>query len=61
MIFVKGEIDSLEREISRLKAVTAKAEEEEESDRKRKRGDLLECPVCMERPERVFCCQVQMP
>ncbi len=41
-MFVKGEIDSLEREISRLKAVTAKAEEEEESDRKRKRGDLLE-------------------
>ncbi len=70
---LQAEMDSLSRDIARLKVAAAEEEEEEEEEggkeeeekegqpvrkRARRRRKDLSCPVCMERPETIFCCQV---
>ncbi len=69
---LQAEMDSLSRDIERLKVAAEEEEEEEEEGgkeeeeeggqpvRKRARRSRkdLSCPVCMERPETIFCCQV---
>ncbi len=70
---LQAEMDSLSRDIERLKVAAEEEEEEEEEEggreeeeeggqpvrkRARRRRKDLSCPVCMERPETIFCCQV---